>query len=402
MWRIKLYLLKIKEILSLIFFFPLSIIFFLGIILIKPFIQIRISKFRSDKLGHLSLDYEIYFEEKHRNINIPNNKYIDFWIKDNIICNKFLFNIRKSQINLLPNIIFKGVLVLIDLFKLKKKFSIERDNPDADINYVLDNSKTRLRIEKEEEFNFKNEKILKQNGYDENLKIILLNIRDSAYRGPSKFTDYRNIYKYENYNETIKYLIKNNFFIVRVGLSSNFKFDFKQNFIDYPFSKIMSDQMDLYLAKVCNFCISTGAGYDGLVRSYRNPVLFTNFLPYGYFYSYGKKNMTIFKHLIDEKGNKISLNRMLDMNIINNLDGEIFLKNKISFQENSTEEILSATKNMINYVNNNFEKSKNELDKLIEDFYTIKLLNKYGSTSHKKIYSTICPNFLSSNKYLFD
>ena len=401
MWRVQLYFSKIAKFLSIIFFFPLSLIFFLGIIFIKPFFKVRISKFRSDKLGHLSLDYEIYLEEKSRNINTPKNKYIDLWVKDNIICNKYLYNIRKSQIKLLPNYIFKGVMILFQFFRFKE-FFIERENPDADIHYVLDNSKTRLTIEKEEEFNLKNKKILEQNGYNENLKIILLNIRDTAYRGPSKFTDYRNIYKYENYNDTIKYLINKNYFVIRVGRAAKFKFEFKENFIDYPFSKIMSDQMDLYLAKVCNFCISTGAGFDGLVRSFRNPVLFTNFLPYGYFNSFGEKNMTIFKHLIDEDGKRISLNRMLEMNIINNLDGNFFLKNKISFEENSSYEILEATKSMIDNIKNNYKKEKSELDKLVEEFYTIKILNKYGKTHHKKINSKICSNFLVSNSYLFD
>jgi putative glycosyltransferase (TIGR04372 family) len=401
MWRLSYYFYKVRNLFTLILFFPFSIIFFFLIIFVSPLIQIRIGMFRSDKLGHLSLDYEIYLEEKKKNLNTPNKKFLDLWFKHKFISNFYLYNIRKRQINLVPNIIFEGVFKLIKFLNLRK-FIIERENPDADINYVLNKTKSNLIIENEQEFDFKYEKILEKFGYNKDLKIVLLNIRDSAFRGMSSFTDYRNIYNYENYHDSINYLIKNNYFLIRVGRHVKHKFNFKENFIDYPFSKFRSDQMDLYMAKKCNFCISTGSGFDGLVRSYRNPVLFTNFLPHGYFNSYGKKNMTIFKHLIDKKGNKISLNRMLDMNIINNLDGEIFLKNKISFQENSPEEILSATKNMINYVNNNFEKSKNELDKLIEDFYTIKLLNKYGSTSHKKIYSIICPNFLSSNKYLFD
>jgi hypothetical protein len=64
MWTISHYFHKVKNLFNLIIFFPLSFIFFFGIILIKPLIQIRISKFRSDKIGHLALDYELYLEEK--------------------------------------------------------------------------------------------------------------------------------------------------------------------------------------------------------------------------------------------------------------------------------------------------------------------------------------------------
>ena len=66
--------------------------------------------------------------------------------------------------------------------------------------------------------------------------------------------------------------------------------------------------------------------------------------------------MTIFKHMIDERGNKISFNKMLEMDLIINLDGNKFIDKKIKFLENSPKEILSATKSMINYINNNFQK----------------------------------------------
>lgn len=401
MWRLNLYILKFKYLFSLILFFPLSIIFFILIILIKPILQVRIAKFRSDKIGHLSLDYELYLEEKIRKINFPKNRYIDLWIKNPIIANQFLYKLRKNQIILVMNHIFDGILLLINFFKLKDLI-IERDNPDADIFYILDNSNTKLTINNEKNFNQKNKKILVKNGYQDKLKIVLINIRDSAFRGPSNFTNYRNTYNYENFNDTIDYLIRNNFFVIRVGKAAHYKFPLKKNFIDYPFSSIQSDEMDLYMSKICYFCISTGSGMDSLVRAFRNPVLFTNFVPHGYFNSYGKKNMTIFKHLIDNDGNKISLNKMLNMDILNNLNGNIFLEKKISFQENSSHEILSATKSMLAYIENNFYKKETCDDKLVKDFYTSKIKKKYGNTPHNEIYSLICPIFLKSNTYLFD
>ena len=112
--------------------------------------------------------------------------------------------------------------------------------------------------------------------------------------------------------------------------------------------------------------------------------------------------MTIFKHLIDNDGNKISLNKMLNMDILNNLNGNIFLEKKISFQENSSHEILSATKSMLTYIENNFYKKETSDDKLVKDFYTSKIKKKYGNTAHNEIYSLICPIFLKSNTYLFD
>ena len=56
----------------------------------------------------------------------------------------------------------------------------------------------------------------------------------------------------------------------------------------------------MVIASQCDFCISSGSGYDGLVRSFRKPVLFTNFLPASHFVSQSKYNMSIFKHVVNE------------------------------------------------------------------------------------------------------
>ena len=57
-----------------IFFFILLILF-----LLKPLFLIRIGRLRSEKLGHLSEEYEIFLSEKRLNINQPRKKHIDIF-----------------------------------------------------------------------------------------------------------------------------------------------------------------------------------------------------------------------------------------------------------------------------------------------------------------------------------
>ena len=73
-----------------IIFFPITIIFIIIIIIFSPFFLIRIGRFRSDKIGHLSLEYEIHLVEKKLNTNYKKNKF-DIWYRDKVICNKFLY-----------------------------------------------------------------------------------------------------------------------------------------------------------------------------------------------------------------------------------------------------------------------------------------------------------------------
>ena len=100
---------KIIRYLSIISFFPFSIFIFIGIIILSPIILIRIGKFRNDKIGHLALDYEIYLEEKKRNIKFPNKLFLDIWFKHKITCNKFLLKLRYKNLFIFPNIFFEGV-----------------------------------------------------------------------------------------------------------------------------------------------------------------------------------------------------------------------------------------------------------------------------------------------------
>ena len=60
-------------------FYFLAFFFLLILKLLKPIILIRIGRFRSIKLGHLSEEYEIFLCEKKLNINQPNQKYIDLF-----------------------------------------------------------------------------------------------------------------------------------------------------------------------------------------------------------------------------------------------------------------------------------------------------------------------------------
>ena len=44
-----------------ILIFPLTLTILIVIILIRPIIHIRVGRLRNDKIGHLSLEFELYF-----------------------------------------------------------------------------------------------------------------------------------------------------------------------------------------------------------------------------------------------------------------------------------------------------------------------------------------------------
>jgi putative glycosyltransferase (TIGR04372 family) len=49
--------------------------------------------------------------------------------------------------------------------------------------------------------------------------------------------------------------------------------------IDYAYNKLRTDFMDIYLASQCEFCITTGTGFDNITLMFRKPNIYTNIAP---------------------------------------------------------------------------------------------------------------------------
>ena len=86
----------LKKILSLIFLILQSPIYLsafpivLFLYLIKPFFLIRLGELPSSRLGHFSMNVELYCCEKDAGINTPSQKHIDIFFLKKVVCNKQL------------------------------------------------------------------------------------------------------------------------------------------------------------------------------------------------------------------------------------------------------------------------------------------------------------------------
>ena len=49
--------------------------------------------------------------------------------------------------------------------------------------------------------------------------------------------------------------------------------------IDYAYNNLRTDFMDIYLASQCEFCLTTGTGFDGTTTIFRKPNIYVNFAP---------------------------------------------------------------------------------------------------------------------------
>ena len=131
-----------------------------------------------------------------------------------------------------------------------------------------------------------------------------------------------------------------------------------KNFLDYAFSNYKSDILDVWLMANCEFCISTGTGFDQISRIFFNrPVLYLNQIPLIDWSSYSK-SFTHPKFLFKKKVGKVSkIEDYLKFSFHRKLD---YKKNNLNVIDLSKGEILDCVKEFLKILANNWRVSKSK------------------------------------------
>lgn len=374
-----------------------TLVFLFFIFFIQKIFLIKVGFLHANRIGHFSANTEIYILKKKK-FKI---KSLDlFYLGRGGISNNFLKNLWKEKLIILPYWLLRCSDLIIRATRLKKKFSCNFfSNTDRDL-YGLYNAYPP--VLNSNCFKPEKSKFLKKNYIKENDKIVCLNVRDSSYLEKiydPKFhnTGYHNFRDSnpENFKPTILFLLKKGFKVIRVGVTKKNYLDIKhKNYFDRSYTKNRDDFTDVYLASRCNFCISTGSGFDGLVRIFRKPILFVNLVPLLYFHSFSNNDLTISKHIVLNK-KKLSIKDSIEKNLAYFQDTNSYIKNNITLVENSSLEIKEATIEIINRINGKFIMSKKNAS-------LQKQIKRAILKNTKKIKLRIHGNFLSSfgEKYL--
>jgi putative glycosyltransferase (TIGR04372 family) len=175
----------------------------------------------------------------------------------------------------------------------------------------------------------------------------------------------RNVSNQKTYISTIKYLIKHAYYVIRIGRRKNLPFfNLGNQYIDYSFVDNKPNGLDVYLLSISRFNILGSSGPNWIYYLFNTPTVLTNTFPV---HHTGLLSNDIFipkKIFIDK--NEISLREMLRLGF----DTPHISENiQYSIIDNTSEEILTATKEMIErFSKENLILSKNQIlyKKIIE------------------------------------
>lgn len=398
----------------LFFFISICPLIYIIIKIISLKKNINFGILNASRVGNLAAVTELYLCEKKLK-NKDNKRDFNIIAIEKPVCNDFLLKIIKRKINFFPYYFVKSNIIFIStinkLFKLGDKNLIYNNghltqSKDRDTKNLFSLMSNQINLNNLE-IN-KAKKILSKINVNDNDKIVCLIVRDDAYLKNElsikknnfdwSYHNYRDC-NIENYKEACEYLVNKGYKVFRMGKLVNKKMSFSnKNIIDYPFSEIKSDFMDVYLAYKCIFCISTGLGYDALPAIFRKPIVYTNITPIGCLWTWSNKYLAILKHLIFKKNNvKLTTSQHFKLDIDRADSSKIFKDKNIQIVENTNQDILNVVKEMVYLIDNEFSNdSISQINSLkFWEIYKKNIYDKYKSFDfYGNIESNLSSNFI--------
>jgi putative glycosyltransferase (TIGR04372 family) len=327
---------------------------------ISPLILIRVGKIYNHRLGHFILEYDWYHANENKKIRGRKHKfpvYFDLFFLSSSSSNYYFEQVVRNSLNVIPREIILGTYLLNRFITKSKKYLVNFPIRPTDLSYLDCTPPSHILSDSENELGG-NE--LAKLGLNPNQGIVCFFIRDTSYEknffpdSDNSSTEYRNS-RASSFEKSMEFLANKGFIVIRMGKTAEKFLEVKHpNIIDYPFSTIKSDFMDFYLSSKCKFAIATDSGAMMLPILFRKPLFLAN-VP-GFHGLLQGKCVTLFqfKTFIDlDSGNELNLQDLLQRNFAIIDSSDRFEASKIRHLENTSDEILNSTIELVNILESN-------------------------------------------------
>ena len=175
----------------------------------------------------------------------------------------------------------------------------------------------------------------------------------------NKFRDF----KIKIFKEAAEALANRGYYVFRMGAKVNEKLKSNnKKIIDYANSNLRSEFMDIFLGAKCNFCISTGHGFDMLPYVFNKHIGIMS-VPVGDLRSHSKRFLLLTKkHYSLNKKKNLSLFEIFDSIVGFAIKQDIFDKEGIDLIDYMPEEIKNFSLELCDYHENKKELSIEEVE----------------------------------------
>jgi len=402
---------KMKRALQILLKLPLHILAVPAVLvirLISPWLLVRWVCLYSHRIGHFAANTELYLCEQDAGINVPKQSHVDlFYMNYGPSCNQQLAIMWKRLLRVWPTWILAPIS-RVNQFMRGGMIPEIGDNAhmDRDVHNLLDRFPPHLEFTPEEEAC--GETGLNAMGIPRGTPFVCLDVRDSAYMDallPSEDWTYHNYRDsdIQNYILAAEELADRGYFVIRMGAKVRETMKTTHSrVIDYATNGMRSEFMDIYLGAKCEFCISTGSGYGGVPYIFRRPIVYTNYVPLGYFLTFRTQFLGITKHYYAAAENReLALSEIFTHNVGLGLGTSYYESKGIQLIENTLEEIRDVVIEMAERLNGNWQPHEDDeaLQRRFWEIFPTDAVDAYqGRPLHGEICARFGAHFLRNNR----
>lgn len=320
--------------------------------LIRPWFLIRLDTLFSHRLGHFSANTELYLCERDAGINLPRKPHWDLWYHHIPICSTQLARM------------WSRVLWVGPAWFLSRVKAVNRRIPGGEQHLIGSNIQLdrdvfglRERFPVHLEFLPEEEKIgaegLRSLGVPEGASFVCLNVRDSKYVSelfPDEFWEINNYRdcNIQNYIQAAEKLADRGYYVIRMGAAVHEPIQTSHpRVIDYATSGMRTELLDLYLGSKCEFCISTGTGFDAVPYVFRKPIVYVDHVPIGLLFTFNPQSLiTTKKHWGRAECRYMTFREIFDSGAAYFFHAKSYEEAGIDLHENSPEDIAALVLEM--------------------------------------------------------
>ena len=179
---------------------------------------------------------------------------------------------------------------------------------------------------------------------------VVLHVRESGYlEGTSVDYSYHNYRdaNIENYLPAIQHLIDEGYYIIRLGDRSMRRLTPHPQVIDAPFHPRYTQLFEPYFCATSHFYLGFQSGPVGIAVGFGTPVLWTNALPLSGIHGQ-EKDILLYKKLYSRNLKRfLTYEEIVQSHVVNYFRSEEYESNGLEPVENTSDEILHATREML-------------------------------------------------------
>jgi putative glycosyltransferase (TIGR04372 family) len=324
---------------------PLALVIVFAMRCLRPWLLIRLNPLLSSRIGHYGANTELYLCERDAGINVPARRHVDLCYNADIpTANAQLELMWGRCMKMWPSRLMTVIFRLNQLVPGGLLHEVGNNSQhDRDIHGLLERLPAHLAFTPEEEL--RGEAGLRAIGIPLGARFVCLIARDDAYLTTVlsrdwTYHEYRNA-DIQNYVAAAEALADLDYYVIRMGAIVKAPLESRHpKIIDYAANGMRSDFMDVYLGARCRFCISCGTGFDAIPIIFRRPIAYVNMVPAGYFFTFLKDALGLFKkHWSVQEARWLSLREIFDRGAGFAMSTDAYDRIGVRLIENSPEEI---------------------------------------------------------------